>query len=68
MKKILISVRSKWKDIVGYENEYQINQFGEIRTLKDSPKLKKYDVLKPQISKKTVMSIKCFIKMVKKNF
>ena len=52
MKKILISVRPKWKDIVGYENEYQINQFGEIRTLKDSPKLKKYDVLKPQISKR----------------
>ena len=51
MKNILLSIRPKWKDIVGYENEYQINQFGEIRTLKDSPKLKKYDVLKPQISK-----------------
>lgn len=51
MKYILLSTRPKWKDIVGYENEYQINQFGEIRTLKDSPKLKKYDVLKPQISK-----------------
>ena len=52
MKSILISIQPKWKDIVGYENEYQINQFGEIRTLKDSPKLKKYDVLKPQISKR----------------
>ena len=52
MKSVLISIRPKWKDIVGYENEYQINQFGEIRTLKDSPKLKKYDVLKPQISKR----------------
>ncbi len=51
MKSVLLSTRPKWKDIVGYENEYQINQFGEIRTLKDSPKLKKYDVLKPQISK-----------------
>ena len=52
MKSVLISIQPKWKDIVGYENEYQINQFGEIRTLKDSPKLKKYDVLKPQISKR----------------
>lgn len=52
MKSILISIKPKWKDIVGYENEYQINQFGEIRTLNDSPKLKKYDVLKPQISKR----------------
>ena len=52
MKSVLISIQTKWKDIVGYENEYQINQFGEIRTLKDSPKLKKYDVLKPQISKR----------------
>lgn len=52
MKAVLISIKPKWKDIVGYENEYQINQFGEIRTLKDSPKLKKYDVLKPQISKR----------------
>lgn len=52
MKSVLISINPKWKDIVGYENEYQINQFGEIRTLKDSPKLKKYDVLKPQISKR----------------
>ena len=52
MKSVLISIKPKWKDIVGYENEYQINQFGEIRTLKDSPKLKKYDVLKPQISKR----------------
>ena len=52
MKAVLISINPKWKDIVGYENEYQINQFGEIRTLKDSPKLKKYDVLKPQISKR----------------
>lgn len=52
MKSVLISIKPKWKDIVGYEIEYQINQFGEIRTLKDSPKLKKYDVLKPQISKR----------------
>lgn len=52
MKSVLISIQTKWKDIVGYENEYQINQFGEIRTLKNSPKLKKYDVLKPQISKR----------------
>jgi hypothetical protein len=40
-----------WCDIEGYENEYQINQFGEIRTLKNSPKLKKFDTLKPQLSK-----------------
>ena len=52
MKAVMISIKPKWKDIIGYENEYQINQFGEIRTLKDSPKLKKYDVLKPQISKR----------------
>lgn len=52
MKSVIISTQPQWKDIVGYENEYQINQFGEIRTLKDSPKLKKYDVLKPQISKR----------------
>ena len=52
MKSVLISIRPKWKDIIGYENEYQINQFGEIRTLKDSPKLKKYNVLKPQINKR----------------
>lgn len=37
MKSVLISIKPKWKDIVGYENEYQINQSGEIRTLKDSP-------------------------------
>ena len=52
MKSVLISIRPQWKDIIGYENEYQINQFGEIRTLKDSPKLKKYNVLKPQINKR----------------
>lgn len=52
MKSVIISTQPQWKDIVGYENEYQINQFGEIRTLKDSPKLKKYDVLKPQKSKR----------------
>ena len=52
MKSVLISTRPQWKDIIGYENEYQINQFGEIRTLKDSPKLKKYNVLKPQINKR----------------
>ena len=52
MKSVIISIQPQWKDIVGYENEYQISQFGEIRTLKDSPKLKKYDVLKPQISKR----------------
>ena len=52
MKSVLIAIRTQWCDIIGYENEYQINQFGEIRTLKDSPKLKKYDVLKPQISKR----------------
>ena len=52
MKSVLISTQPKWKDIIGYENEYQINQFGEIRTLKDSPKLKKYNVLKPQINKR----------------
>ena len=52
MKSVLISTRPQWKDIIGYENEYQINQFGEIRTLKDSPKLKKYNALKPQINKR----------------
>ena len=52
MKAVMISIQPKWKDIIGYENEYQINQFGEIRTLKDSPKLKKYNVLKPQINKR----------------
>ena len=58
MKSVLISIKPKWKDIIGYENEYQINQFGEIRTLKDSPKLKKYDVLKPQISKRKFAKLK----------
>ena len=52
MKAVMISIQPKWKDIIGYENEYQINQFGEIRTLKDSLKLKKYNVLKPQINKR----------------
>lgn len=51
-KAVLMSIKPKWVDIVGYENEYQINQFGEIRTLKNSAKRKKYDVLKPQISKR----------------
>lgn len=45
MKDILLSVRPKWCEIIGYENEYQINQFGEIRTLKNSSKRKKYDIL-----------------------
>ena len=52
MKSVLISTRPKWCDIIGYENEYQINQFGEIRTLKNSSKRKKYDILKPQINSK----------------
>lgn len=51
MKVVMISINPKWVDIAGYENLYQINQFGEIRTLKNSPKLKKYNLLKPQISK-----------------
>ena len=52
MKSVLISTRPQWCDIIGYENEYQINQFGEIRTLKNSSKRKKYDILKPQINSK----------------
>lgn len=52
MKSVLISIKPKWCDIAGYENEYQINQFGEIRTLKNSSKRKKYDILKAQISPK----------------
>ena len=52
MKSVLISIQPKWVDIVGYENEYQVNQFGQIRTLKNSPKCKKFDLLKPQTSKK----------------
>ena len=50
MKSVLISIQPKWIDIEGFENEYQINQFGEIRTLKNSPKLKKFDILKPQLN------------------
>lgn len=52
MKAVLISIQPKWVHIVGYENEYQINELGQIRTLKDTPKHKKYDLLKPQISKR----------------
>lgn len=52
MKSVLISIQPKWKDIEGYEGEYQINHLGEIRTLKNSSKLKKFDILKPQLSKR----------------
>ena len=52
MKSVMLSIQPKWVDIEGFDNEYQINQFGGIRTLKNSPKLKKYDLLKPQTSKR----------------
>lgn len=45
-------MREIWRDIKGYENEYQVNQYGEIRTLKDSSVCKANTILKPQISKR----------------
>lgn len=44
--------QKEWFDIQGYENNYQINRNGDIRTLKSSSRCQKYDILKPQISKK----------------
>lgn len=41
-----------WKDIIGYENHYQVNELGQIRTLKNSSIRKAGTILKPQISKK----------------
>lgn len=41
-----------WKDIVGYENHYQVNELGQIRTLKNSSIRKAGTILKPQTSKK----------------
>ena len=41
-----------WKDIVGYENQYQVNELGQIRTLKDSPILKRGTVMRSQVSKR----------------
>lgn len=52
MKEVLLSTRPKWVDIKDYENEYQINQFGQIRTLKNSPKCRAYTILKSQTNKK----------------
>lgn len=40
-----------WKDIIGYENHYQVNELGQIRTLKNSSIRKAGTILKPQISK-----------------
>lgn len=41
-----------WKDIVGYENNYQVNELGQIRTLKNSSLQKVGTILKSQINKK----------------
>lgn len=41
-----------WKDIIGYENHYQVNELGQIRTLKDSPTCKAGTVLKSQTNHK----------------
>lgn len=41
-----------WKDIVGYENHYQVNELGQIRTLKNSSLQKAGTILKSQINKK----------------
>lgn len=41
-----------WKDIVGYENHYQVNELGQIRTLKGSSICKSGTILKSQTSKK----------------
>lgn len=50
MKSIMADL--EWVDIEGYEKSYQINKNGQIRTLKNSPKRRKFDLLKPQINKK----------------
>ena len=47
-----MKAQKEWFDIQGYENNYQINRKGNIRTLKSSSRCQKYDMLKPQISKK----------------
>lgn len=62
-----MKAQKEWFDIQGYENSYQINRKGDIRTLKSSPRCQKYDILKPQISKKTDMFIKLFGKMASRN-
>lgn len=41
-----------WKDIVGYEKHYQVNELGQIRTLKNSSLQKAGTILKSQINKK----------------
>lgn len=47
-----MKAQKEWFDIQGYENSYQINRKGDIRTLKSSSRCQKYDILKPQINKK----------------
>lgn len=41
-----------WKNIIGYENHYQVNEYGQIRTLKDSTTCKSGTILKSQINNK----------------
>lgn len=41
-----------WKDIIGYENHYQVNELGQIRTLKNSSMRKAGTILKSQINNK----------------
>lgn len=50
MKSIMTDL--EWVGIEGYEKSYQINKNGQIRTLRNSPKRHKFDLLKPQINKK----------------
>lgn len=68
MKAIMLSIQPKWceliangkktieeimwKDVVGYEGQYQVNSLGQIRTLKNSSMAKSGTILKPQVSKK----------------
>ena len=66
MQSVLISIRPQWcgqesisaetpiewKPVLGYEFDYEVNNLGQIRTLKNSPKLKKFSILKPQTSRR----------------
>lgn len=64
MRSVILSIRPQfcengekktpieWRPIYGYESDYEVNNFGQIRTLKNSPKLKSNSILKPQVSKR----------------
>ena len=39
MKHIILGIGEVWKDVIGYENKYQVSSLGNVRSLKRKPRI-----------------------------